>query len=158
MLIHSLDQGGAEVSHIWSEHKLGSGFGEMQRERYLTAMRALRGRGELIFIVKDAPTSRKEGDWRGFTWQEIGELAESVGRAWGERDWREKALAPTSPAKWRLLFELLRYLENKENLAVVHALDANNGLTYKLLDETVQGRVGAARARCSERGQSSAVR
>ena len=91
MLVHSLDRGGAEVSHIWSEHKVGSGFGDMQRERYLTAMRALPGQGELIFIVKDAPTSREEGDWRGFTWQEIGELAESVGRQWGGRDWREKA-------------------------------------------------------------------
>ncbi len=44
MLVHSLDRGGAEVSHIWSEHKVGSGFGDMQRERYLTAMRASRVR------------------------------------------------------------------------------------------------------------------
>ncbi len=138
MLVHSLDRGGAEVSHIWSEHKVGSGFGDMQRERYLTAMRALQGQGELIFIVKDAPTSREEGDWRGFTWQEIGELAESVGRAWGRRDWREKATKPTAPAKWRLLYELLWYLVNKENLAVVHALDSNNVLAYKLLEETLQ--------------------
>lgn len=137
MLVHSLDRGGAKVSHIWSEHKVGSGFGDMQLERYLTAMRALPGQGELIFIVKDAPTSREEGDWRGFTWQEIGELAESVGRAWGGRDWRDKATEPTAPSKWRLLYELLWYLENKENLAVVHALDSNNVLAYKLLEETV---------------------
>jgi hypothetical protein len=138
MLVHSLTRGGAEVSHIWSEHKVGSGFGDMQRERYLAAMRALPGEGELIFIVRDAPTSREAGDWRGFTWQEIGELAESVGRAWGERDWREKATLPDTSSKWRLLYELLWYLENKENLAVVQALDSENVLAYKLMDATWQ--------------------
>jgi hypothetical protein len=84
------------------------------------------------------PTSREEGDWRGFTWQESGELAESVGRASGGRDWRENATAPSASAKWRLVYELLWYLENEENLAVVHALDSDNVLTYRLLDETVR--------------------
>ncbi len=37
-----------------------------------------------------------------------------------------------------MLYELLWYLVNKENLAVVHALDSNNVLAYKLLEETLQ--------------------
>ena len=137
MLIHTLDRGGAEIAHIWSEHKVGAGFGDMQRERYLAAMRSLPGPGELIFVVAEAPAAREAGDWRGLTWQEIGELSESVGRAWGDREWRKKALAPSAPSKWRLLYELLWYLEEKEGLAVVHALDHDNLLAYKLMEQTV---------------------
>lgn len=136
MLIHGLDRGGSVMSRIWSEHKLGSGFGDMQRERYLRALRELPGEGELIFIVVDAPTSRETGDWRGFTWQEIGELAEGVGRAWGGHDWRDQAFMPAAPAKWRLLRELLWYLEKQEGVAVVHALDGDNLLAYKLMAQT----------------------
>ncbi len=80
----------------WS--KLGSGFGDMQRERYLRALRELPREGELIFIGIDAPTSRETGDWRGFTWQEIGELAEGVGRAWEGHDWRGQS-ASTAPSR-----------------------------------------------------------
>lgn len=43
---------------------MGSGFSDLQRERYLKALRAMPGEGELIFIVVDAPTSREDGDWR----------------------------------------------------------------------------------------------
>ncbi len=70
MLVHSLEPGGTVVSRIWSEHKVRYGFGDMQRERYLKALRDLSGDGKLIFVVADAPTAREEGDWRGFTWQE----------------------------------------------------------------------------------------
>ena len=138
MVIHSLDRSGAEVSRIISEHKVDSGFGNMQRERYLKALRALPVAGELIFIVAFAPTAREGGDWRGFTWQEIAELAEGVGRTWGGREWRQQALAPTTSAKWRLLWELLWYIEEEMGLAVTQPLNEDNVLTYKLMDDTAQ--------------------
>jgi hypothetical protein len=138
MIAESLQIGGATVSRIWSEHKVGSGFGDMQRERYLERLRKLPGEGELIFIVADAPTSREGGDWRGFTWQEIGELAEGVGHTWGGRGWREKAVQPDVPAKWRLVWELLWYLEEQEGLAVAHALDDDNLLAYRLMGQTAE--------------------
>src|SRR4051794_36585259 len=151
MLVHSLDRGGTVVSRLWSEHKIDSGFGLLQRERYLESLRALPGDGELIFIVKDAPTARESGEWRGFTWQEIAELAEGVGLAWGGRDWRREALAPTAPAKWRLLWELLWYLEEEEGLAVAQALDQDRLLAFKLMEETA-----AAVAALLERASQSA--
>jgi hypothetical protein len=138
MLVHSLGRTGAVVSRLWSEHKLDAGFGDMQRERYLAALDDLEGPRRLVLIVRDAPTAREDGDWRGFTWQEIGELVNAVGRTWGGRDWRQRALGPDAPAKHRLLGELLWYLEDKD-LAVVHSLNADNLLAYKLMVETGRG-------------------
>jgi hypothetical protein len=140
MLVDSLGPTGAVVARLLSEHKLDADFGDMQRERYLTALRALEGPGELIFVVRDAPTAREDGDWRGFTWQEVGELVDGVGRDWAGRDWRQRALHPDAPAKQRLLSELLWYLEDKD-LAVVHSLNADNLLAYKLRSETDQALV-----------------
>jgi hypothetical protein len=137
MTIHSLARNGAVVSRLWSEHKLEAGFGLRQRERYLAALRELEGQGELIFIVTDAPTAREEGDWRGFTWQEIGELVDRVGRDWGGHEWRTGALKADAPAKHRLLAELLWYLEDKE-LAVVHSFNRDNIFAYKLGSETMR--------------------
>jgi hypothetical protein len=138
MIVHSLSRAGAIEGRLWSEHKLDAGFGDLQRERYLAVLRSLPGEGQLIFIVRDAPASREAGDWRGFTWQEIGELAEGVGREWAGRDWRMHALAADAQAKWRLLYELLWYLEEEEDLAVVQALDDENLIAYKLMDDTSQ--------------------
>jgi hypothetical protein len=148
MLVHALDRGGSVVARVWSEHKLGSGFGDLQRERYLEALRELPGEGELIFIVRDGPTSREEGDWRGFTWQEVAELIDRVGRQWGQRGWRTAALAPDCPAKQRLLYELLWYLEDKD-LAVVSALDDDYVLAYRLAMESLQA-VGALLERAAQ--------
>jgi hypothetical protein len=138
MLVHSLGRTGAVVSRLWSEHKLDAGFGDMQRERYLAALGDLEGPGRLVLIVRDAPTAREGGEWRGFTWQEIGELVNAVGRTWGGRDWLERALGPDAAAKHRLLGELLWYLEDKD-LAVVHSLNSDNLLAYKLMAETGRG-------------------
>src|SRR4051812_15379738 len=48
MQIEALD---GSRARIWSEHKVGAGFREMQREDYLRELRALPGAGELLFIV-----------------------------------------------------------------------------------------------------------
>lgn len=135
MLVEALSRNGAVVSRVWSEHKLQAGFQDMQRERYAEVLSTVEGPGKLVLIVRDAPTAREHGDWRGFTWQEIGELIDRVGRDWGGSNWRRLSLEPGAPAKQRLLTELIWYLEDKE-LAVVNSLNADNLLAYKLTTET----------------------
>src|SRR4051794_9598804 len=94
MVLHSLDRAGAVVSRVWSEHKIDAGFGDLQLERYLEALRTLPGKGELIFVAREAPTARVGAEWRGFTWQEIGELVDRVGRAWAGAEWLRRAVEP----------------------------------------------------------------
>src|SRR5439155_98687 len=48
---------------------------------------------------------------------------DKVGRAWGDRNWRERAAAGDAPASWRMLAELVWYLEEKEKFAVVTPVD-----------------------------------
>jgi hypothetical protein len=135
MVLEALGRNGAVVARLWSEHKVDARFGDRQRERYLAALRARDGPGKLIFVVRDVPTAREDGDWRGFTWQEVAELVDRVGRDWGGPGWRVRAADPEAPAKQRLLYELLWYLEDKD-LAVVHSLNADNLLAFKLRAET----------------------
>ncbi len=139
MLVDSFRRDNAHVSRLWCEHKVDSTYLPRQRERYAEALRnrpGESGASRLIVITHHvADAADRPGDWIGFTWQEIGELVERVGRAWAKRGWREEALQPDAPAKWRLAYELLWYLEEK-GLATVHAFNAANLAAYELLNDT----------------------
>lgn len=132
------------VAQLWSEHKVGEGeFRDLQLEDYGDALSKERSPGRLIGIVGEVKSDREGEDWRMFTWQEVAELANSVGRQAGfendpGRGWRTAALAPMAPACARLLHEFIWYLE-KEGDAVVDALDRENVQAFQKMAETTTG-------------------
>jgi hypothetical protein len=112
-------------AQLWSEHKTGASFSDRQREKYLEVLRTKPFEGALLSIVADRDYEPEAREWVSLTWQDIGELANKEGLAWSGRGWREAALAPQAPARERLLYEFLWYLE-EEGFAVVDALDRDN--------------------------------
>ena len=121
-------------AQLWSEHKTGSGFGDLQMEDYLAALEESRARhragsqtfdAALISIVHERSGEAEPEAWTALTWQEVAEMANAAGRQWNGPKWREVALAPDSPARERLLHEFIWYLK-REGFAVVDALDADN--------------------------------
>jgi hypothetical protein len=124
MVLRSSRSGGAPVSQLWSEHKTISGFRHEQREDYARALGARPGEGRLLTITP-AHTDQAQGSWARMTWQGLAELADGVGQQWGKDGWRESALAPTAPARERLLHELLWYLE-MEGFAMLRPIIADD--------------------------------
>lgn len=138
-------RGATLAAQLWSEHKVGGGaFRDLQLEDYHGALAKERAPGRLVGIVADVESDTTAGaDWSLLTWQEVAELANGIGRAWGKgggahRDWRTAALDPTAPARERLLHELIWYLE-EEHGAVVNALDTDNLHAFVHAEETTQG-------------------
>lgn len=125
MVIRSLGRTGAPVSVLWSEHKIEAGFGDMQRERYAAEVASFPVPSRLQLIVAGHTEVSDHVDWIGLTWQHVGEFADLVARRQAGPDWRRTAVEPDAPARLRLLFELVTYLE-KERLAVVDALDMDD--------------------------------
>ena len=128
------------TGRLWCEHKLDARDQDRQLERYAESLaRQLDIDSKLLYVVRDPARTRRHGMWTAATWQQIGELADSVGRdhAPGGRDWRAEAVKPGSPAKWRLLYELLWYLADQD-LAVIKGLNHNHLDVYKQLLETAE--------------------
>jgi hypothetical protein len=132
------------VAQLWSEHKIsGGGFRDRQLEDYRDALAREGSQTVLLGIVADATQSEESLDWHLLTWQEVAELANSVGTSWAAadgagRDWRTSALEPTAPARQRLLHEFIWYVE-EENEAVVNPLDNENLQAFQKAAETTIG-------------------
>jgi len=136
-------QGQHLVAQLWSEHKIdGGGFRDMQLEDYRDALARERSQSRLLGIVADVESGSDGPDWRMLTWQEVAELANSVGAKWAAngaaRDWRASALEPTAPARERLLHEFIWYVE-EENDAVVNPLGSENLQAFEKAAETTVG-------------------
>lgn len=137
MVARSEDQHRGPVAELWFEHKKDSGFRPGQLEDYRDALASRAGRNGpgsngLIALVVDEDEA---SDWTVLTWQTLAEKADRLGREWEGPSWREHALKPEAPAMWRLLHELLAYLE-KEGLAVLKALDQRNVDVFRALPDT----------------------
>ena len=115
-------KGGAWLSQLWFEHKLWARDQPDQVLRYLTHLKDARVPGELYYVVAEVERARNHGAAHGITWQQFAELADVAGRPGYGPQWRAEALAPDAAAQWRLLAELVWYLNDKE-LAVLDALD-----------------------------------
>jgi hypothetical protein len=145
MVVRAL-QGQHLVAQLWSEHKVGGGgFRDMQLEDYRDALARERSQGRLVGIVAEVESGSEGSDWRMLTWQQVAELANSVGARWGAangtgRDWRISALEPTAPARERVLHEFIWYIE-EENEAVVNPLDSENLQAFQKAAETTLGLV-----------------
>jgi hypothetical protein len=148
MEIVALDSAGAATARIWSEHKVGAGFRDQQREDYLAALEDTLVPGKLLVIAAAREAVDMEGDapgWVSMTWSEIAHLANLAGQRVSEdRMWREGALAPTAEARQRLLHEFIWYLE-EEGLAVLNPINdhvigafAEAGEAFKVLFELAE--------------------
>ncbi len=125
---------GSLRAQLWSEHKTGSGFGDMQLEKYLDSLRTTETVDKaLIAIVAERDSKQDQPEWTLLTWQEVAELAN---RAGGEPGWRAAALHPEAVARDRLLHEFIWYLD-REGFAVVDALDSDNLLAFREAAETI---------------------
>jgi hypothetical protein len=137
MVVRSV-RNGYRVSELWSEHKTVSGFSDLQREDYSQALaREPVEVGALLTITPDAVDSSSE-HWQHRSWQAVGELAYATGFAWGDADWRNKALDGDVPSKWRLLHEFLWYLE-REGYAVTQPLTSEDMLVMSRMSRTLDG-------------------
>ena len=124
----SEDEHGAPLAELWFENKKDSDFRPNQLEDYRDAL-ALRagnsGSNGLVALVVDKDGAPESDDWEVLTWQTLAEAADHLGREWKGGLWRERSLQPEAPAMWRLLHELVAYLE-KEDLAVIKPLDRHH--------------------------------
>jgi len=121
MRVEGLTADGAPRAQLWLEHKLDARWQPDQVKRYTAARAAAPGNGKVVCVVKTPPDFECEF----VTWQRFAELCERAGRGWADTSWVERALEPDAPAQWRLLAELVWYLEERERLAVVQPLDAD---------------------------------
>ncbi len=144
MVVRSARAAGGLVSELWCEHKTVSDFRPEQREDYARELASRHGEGRLLTITPRS-TDDVRGLWEHMTWQQLGELADRVGRGWHRSDWRKAALAPEAPARARLLHELLWYLEQEgysvtrpmtpDDIHVFGAIRETADLIATLLDE-----------------------
>lgn len=108
-LIIEAKAAGGVVAQLWAEHKghVGS-FMVDQRERYIGILESRPGQGRLLTIVpsklreKAAANESAANDdrpqWTSLDWQQVGELAEQVGRASSRAEsWEREAEAITAP-------------------------------------------------------------
>jgi hypothetical protein len=132
------------LAQLWSEHKVaGGGFRDMQLEDYRDALAKQGSPGALLGVVAEVKAGAEGPDWQMLSWQEVAELANTVGAEWGAAsgapfDWRAAALAPDAPASQRLLHEFIWYVE-EENEAVVNPLDGENLQAFRKAAETTIG-------------------
>ncbi len=115
MELLAIDRDGHVVARMWSEHKVDSGLGPTQAEDYATALARAHPDAKLAVIVAEE-NERKRAEASGFpglAWQEIGDWADELGRAWEGPRWREKALEPSQAGKWRVLDEFLWHLDEE---------------------------------------------
>jgi hypothetical protein len=123
MEVRAIDGRGRVIARLWSEHKVDSILGPTQAEDYRAALARTDDGARLIVIVNESQALKdaQAGGVDGLTWQEVGDWADELGRSWGGDDWRQKALLPDQPGKWRMLDEFLWHLE--EEITVVTPLD-----------------------------------
>jgi hypothetical protein len=108
-------------------------------------------------LVVDQDRAPETGDWEVSTWQGLAEAADHLGRGWEGPIWRERALEPEAPAMWRLLHELVAYLE-KEDLAVIKPLDRHHVDVFRDAPDTwdrVEALVGQAGRQAGRRSRLS---
>lgn len=113
---------------VWIEVKVGAKEQWQQLDRYARELRhlhgddstlvALAGDGDRIFVSAAAPIAFEDGEQRdrtagALTWQELGNLLDSVGRRRGGLGWRAAKIASRDRADQRLLSDLLTYLEGE---------------------------------------------
>lgn len=63
------------------------------------------------------------------TWTDVAGQGHRIGRSWSGPDWRDHAL-PDTPSQYRLLHELLTYLERKVGVVVPRPLDDSDVSLY----------------------------
>ena len=130
MEVLGLDERGAVVSRLWSEHKDWAGFSPGQMENYEKRLGSLPGNGRLIAVVRHPRVGTNE-----IAWQRIAELADQVGHDRGGGGWRADALDTDAPAQQLLLAELIAYLERRE-LAFMDPLETAHILVIEGADDT----------------------
>jgi hypothetical protein len=135
MVARSEDADGNPLAELWFENKKDSGFRLGQLEDYHDALARRRGSNSLIALVHDEKAATRSEKWTVLTWQVLAEDADRLARGWGGSDWRTRALGPEAPAMWRLLHELVSYLE-KEGLAVIRPLDGRHVDVFRDAAET----------------------
>ncbi len=66
----------------------------------------------VVFISPDGecpPVAREK-----LTWNQLARDADATARRWESGNWRELALSPSAPSEYRMLAELVRYLERED--------------------------------------------
>lgn len=119
---------GSVVARLWSENKVGARYQREQLPDYARDLAAFPKPHQLITVV-DKPSEVPVDElypavprWRGFTWRDIALMAWEAGDEVSPDEerlpWDEVALRPESPARQRLLFELLTYLEEEHGVVL----------------------------------------
>ena len=107
---------------LWIENKIFAPLTEEQARGYPAELHANRSveQRRLILIAADARPQPSGWD-KTLTWQQVALLADQVAREQLGEHWRQLALKPEAQARWRILAELLWYLEHHD-LAMIEPL------------------------------------
>lgn len=128
---------GAPQATLWFEHKLRSTFSHRQREDYAEATAVLPGDHRLTVIVYDITELGAPEGWSELTWQQVAEFAAEAAESALGPAWRDIALGPAVAAKWRVVAELMWFLEHKEQIAMTAPLTARHVEALALAEEAV---------------------
>jgi hypothetical protein len=96
----------AEV--VFCENKIGAGFTEWQKRGYPSAQNVIAltpdGRAPISDAARFVPIK----------WNQVARAAYGIGRTWGGARWRGCALSANAPSQYRMLAELIHYLEGED--------------------------------------------
>lgn len=118
-LIIRFDGPEAPPGRVVCENKIGADWTAAQRAGY----EGLAPQDEVL-LISPAEVPRYATRFASVSWDQIARAIFEIGRDWahtnGSTDWRADALRPDAPSQFRLLAELLRYLQ-RENLGAMVA-------------------------------------
>ncbi len=150
---------GGPEGRLFCESKIRAGWTEWQRRGYPAAPWPARflvlSPGRKGFDDLD-PSERQK--FRSVRWKDLARATDRLGTSWNGRSWRSSAMDPDAPGQYRLLAELVSYLEREDvdvmipgpitddDLEVLQGVDdvvARWRQFRNLVLEEVQGRLGS---------------
>lgn len=105
------------VCRLWSEHKTGATYQDLQLEDYAQDLATMPNSALLTVVEhpRDAPKA-PDGEWTVATWADVAARALGVVRAGLGGDWRRHVWRPDIPARTLVLAELLSYLDQEHHI------------------------------------------
>lgn len=98
---------------IYFEIKLGADFTLAQRTTYPH---------RTVGIVPRERREEQDAPFECLTWTDVARVSHTIGAGWSGQDWRRYAICPDAPSQYRLLHELLTYLETNVEVVVPQAI------------------------------------
>lgn len=100
---------------LYCENKINAGFTDFQRRGFPSVPEGSR---VVVFSPGGDRRPDESAKFVSLSWTDLARMADDIGRSWKGPEWRAESVGPKAPGQYRMVAELLWYLEREEHVRV----------------------------------------